>query len=194
MRNPLKIHTTRTEISSLFDPSDKYYAYFDPDSAVSGLDALRLLDEYISAEGPFDSVLAFSQGACLAAMHIIRKAHHQHEAGLHRTAQALPFKCAIFLSGGAPRDPSAYEHRGELRILDPARDGRLIAIPTVHIWGDQDEWKSNSKLMKDMCREENATSFVHEGEHEVPGLGVKGAIIGTVNAMRRGIYRAEASM
>ncbi|RDL32027.1 Uncharacterized protein BP5553_09429 [Venustampulla echinocandica] len=174
-------------ISSLFDTDGSYYSYFDPNSPKSALDALHQLDEYVMAEGPFDGVLAFSQGACLAAMHLIRKRQQDSRGG---QAQP-PFNCAIFLSSIPAYDAVAFENRGEVRLLEPATDGQPIQIPTVHIWGQQEDSKKDSELLKELCNAQLATIFVHGGGHEVPGLGAKGDVTGAVKAIRRAILKAQ---
>ncbi|TVY19428.1 Hydrolase FUB4 [Lachnellula arida] len=173
------------EISNLFNPDGRYFSYFDPSSASSARDALQQLDEYIEAEGPFDGVLGFSLGACLAAMHIIRKV--RQDPGNTRPP---PFKCAIFLSTVLVHDPVAIES-GEIKVLDPKEAGQPIQLPTVHIWGAKDPRKGDGELLKGLCDTRTATGFIHEGMHEVPGLGTKAAVTETVKAMRRGISKAS---
>lgn len=122
-------------------------------------------------------------------MHLIRKTQ-QDSRGSQAEGKA-PFKCAIFLSSIPAYDAVTFEARGEIRLLDPATDGQLIHIPTVHIWGQQEDSKSNSELLKELCNPQTATIFVHGGGHEVPGLGSKGDVTGAVKAMRRAILKAQ---
>ena len=159
------------------------WAYFDPSSIASYIRALEQLDTYVAAEGPFDGVLAFSQGATLAAMHVVRKA-------VQAPSHPPPFKCAIFISCAAVYDPLAYFERGQIRILDSKLDGHPIQIPTVHIWGEQDPMRDQSRGLSELCQPELTAVFVHEGAHEVPRLGARGALAGSVKAVRRGITLA----
>ena len=115
------------------------WAYFDPSSTASYIKALDYLDTYVAAEGPFDGVLGFSQGASLAAMHLVRKA-------IQAPTEAPPFKCAILISCAAVYDPVAYFERGEVRVLDFERDGRPIKIPTVHIWASRIPCTTRAKI------------------------------------------------
>lgn len=161
-----------------------YWAYFDSSSTSSYILALDQLDAYVAAEGPFDGVLAFSQGAGLAAMHIVRKA-------IQAPLQAPPFKCAILVSCNGVYDPVAWLVHGEVRALDPEVDGQLIKIPTVHIWGKQDRLRNESEAVSKLCDKSLATVFVHEGGHEVPRLSARNAIAGSAKAMRRGITQVS---
>ncbi|TVY91261.1 hypothetical protein LAWI1_G001683 [Lachnellula willkommii] len=164
------------EISNLFSPDGRYFSYFDPSSASSARDALQQLDEYIEAEGPFDGVLGFS--LALASRLCIS------------SGRPPPFKCAIFLSTVLVHDPVAIES-GEIKVLDPKEAGQPIQLPTVHIWGAKDPRKGDGELLKGLCDTRTATGFIHEGMHEVPGLGTKAAVTETVKAMRRGISKAS---
>ena len=160
-----------------------FWAYFDPSSIASYIQALEQLDTYVAAEGPFDGVLAFSQGATLAAMHVARKA-------IQAPSQTPPFKCAILISCAAVYDPVAYFERGEMRILNSRLDGHPIQIPTVHIWGEQDPMRDQSRDLSELCQPSLAAVFVHEGAHEVPRLGASSALAGSVKAVRRGVTLA----
>ena len=49
---------------------------FDPASTPIGLDAtLKYIDEVAEAQGPFDGIIGFSQGACTAALLGMLAAH-----------------------------------------------------------------------------------------------------------------------
>ncbi|MCJ1437216.1 hypothetical protein MMC27_006602, partial [Xylographa pallens] len=171
-------------LSSLSNAANTHYAYFDPGSVDSAMLALDQLDDYIAHEGPFGGVLAFSQGAGLAAACMVRRSLKN---------QPPPFECAIFFSCVSLYDPTAWYERGEVRPLDHTILGPAIAdIPTVHVWGKQDERKGESEGISKLCDSQIATIYVHDGGHEVPGLGVKGDIPGTVRAMRRAITTAQS--
>lgn len=118
-------------------------------------------------------------------MHIIRKV--RQDPGNNRPP---PFKCAIFLSTVLVHDPLAIES-GEIKVLDPKEAGQPIRLPTVHIWGAKDPRKGDGELLRGLCDARTATGFIHEGMHEVPGLGTKAAVTETVKAMRRGISKAS---
>ena len=143
-----------------------------------------MMEEYIAAEGPFDGVIGFSQGASLAALHIIRATQGRTEC---------PFRCAIFFSCSGLYDPTALVEKGEAEKLEPDLQRPLIRIPTVHVWGRSDPVKAESVLLGQLCDERLRTIFTHEGGHEVPGRGAGNTVIETVKAMRRGIDTARAA-
>jgi pimeloyl-ACP methyl ester carboxylesterase len=177
-------HGPSTELASISDADEIFWAYFDPSSASSYILALDQLDAYLAAEGPFDGVLAFSQGAGLAAMHIVRKA-------IQAPLETPPFRFAILISCNAVYDPVAWLERGQVRTMDPDNDGQPIKIPTVHIWGEQDPLRNESETLSKLCEKSLTTVFVHEGGHEVPKLSAKDAVAKSVKAMRRGITEAS---
>ena len=148
----------------MYGPQQECYAYFDPSNLTSILKAVEDLKDYIGADGPFDGVIGYSQGAALAATLLIQdKADHPSQ--LHPL-----FKCAIFLSGGVPFDPAALA-RDEKRSLDPAVDGEPITIPTANIWGSNDvDFPDTSPRLSKLCTAEKRTEVVHVGGHEIPVL------------------------
>jgi pimeloyl-ACP methyl ester carboxylesterase len=162
---------------------DQYFSYFDRSSAASCLAAVNNLERYIAVQGPFDGVIAFSQGCALASTLLVR---------LARTAgSAVPFKVAIFFSGGVPADPDLLD-RGMITPLDYADVGEVIKIPTAHIWGSKDRGESDwPPMLRDLCSKEARAEFKHSGGHEVPGSKDRAAVTGVIRAARRAIWRAE---
>jgi predicted esterase len=148
-----------------------FYAYLDSSSPDSAKTALEDLADYVDSEGPFDGVLAFSQGAGLAASLIIQQAQQQPTAYMLRPV----FKCGIFFSGGIPGDPSSLR-RGEIRPMKVEQDGEVIHIATAHIWGDKDDqYPDFGPVLAQMCSKENRETVIWDGKHEIPGLsGAKG--------------------
>ena len=111
--------------------------------------------------------MAFSQGAALAATYLIeqfgRESYQQHIDPV--------FKCAVFLSAGAPVDAAALA-RSSIRSLKYAVDGVAIPVPVANIWGENDtDWAHQCKELSDMCEPETRSMFIHEGGHEVPSTG-----------------------
>lgn len=147
------------------------------------------LEDYIATEGPFDAVMAFSQGAGLAATLMIRKL-------LQEPAQQRInplFKCAIFFSGGIPGDPAALG-KNELRPLSYDTDGEVIGVPTAHIWGSNDQqYPTFGPVLSQLCKREMRTVFIHQGGHEIPGSSSKDAVTATVHAIRRTIAKATSA-
>ncbi|KAH8673374.1 serine hydrolase FSH [Xylariales sp. PMI_506] len=176
------------EIRDTFPADDQFFEYFEQGSPESYRNALNQLDEYIAAEGPFDGVIGFSQGAGLAANHIARKCKQGSKDG-----DDSGFKCAIFIGCGYPIIDYDALCEGKVRKLSADTDGELIAIPTAHIWGERDDkWGPASSQLATLCRSSLKSVYQHPGGHEVPGSGATGreAVARTVNVMRRAIETA----
>lgn len=160
-----------------------YYQYYDVYSATSMSQALSQLAHYISEEGPFDGVLGFSQGALLAATYLIQFSQDH-------PSRPLPFKCAVFFSGGIPVDPQALE-KGELRHIDPKVAGEVVRLPTANIWGRNDTvWPGSSEVLCALCEDSNRNVYIHDEGHDIPGARAKEAVQGSVRAIRRAIDQA----
>lgn len=175
--------TAGVEIRAYYPETDTYFNYFDYKSTSSMRTALVQLGTYIALEGPYDGVLAYSHGAGLAATYIIQQAQ------LHPTLPP-PFKCAIFLSGGIPVDPLALD-RDEVRPLEPAKDGKLLKLPTAHIWGSNDDlYPNTSSVLSKLCDDGMKFVFVHEEGHDIPNARAEKAVLGAVQVIRRTVDRA----
>lgn len=145
--------------------------------------ALNNLERYIDIQGPFEGIVAFSQGGALASTLLVRYAR--------RSTAISPLKVVVFFSGGVPADPDDLE-RGIVRALDHSAVGEAIKIPTAHIWGvtERGELDWPPKL-RDLCMKETREEFQHGGGHEIPGSKDRAAVTRAVQAMRRAIWRAE---
>jgi hypothetical protein len=143
------------------------------------------LERYIEVRGPFDGVIAFSQGSALAATLLVRQAR--------RTPSASNLKLAVFFSGGIAADPDLLE-RGLIVPLDSGCAEEIILIPTVHIWGSiengESEWPP--KLLK-LCGETLRDDFQHGGGHGIPGSKDHAAVTRIVQLIRRAIWKVENS-
>ncbi len=167
----------------------QYYDALSPESTAA---ALAQLEAYLEAEGPFDGVIGYSQGATLAATYLIRFAQRRHPAAAAAAAAVpLPFKCAVFFSGGRPVDPRLLD-RGELRLIDPAElPGPLLPLPTAGIWGRNDAlWPGGGEALWRLCDPAARVRFVHDEGHDIPGSRARDAVAGAVGAIRRTIDRA----
>ena len=150
---------TSSETRALFPKDDQYFAYFDSNSISSIRMAVDDLKDYIKSQGPYDAVLAFSQGATLAALLIL---DHLKDNPIDHTPA---FKCGIFICGGRPR---AFDG-GVYRNLSSDIDGEVITIPTVHIFGSGDiEHYSDSLELSKLCDSQTRETLDHRGGHEVP--------------------------
>ena len=172
----------KLELGSLFPSENEYFSYFDETSPESCRQAIDDLETYIASEGPFDAVMAFSQGACLAATLMIRQSQQDSKGQTDP-----PFKCAIFFSGGGPADPILLK-QGKIRPLDYATDGELIHVPTAHIWGANDQQRPIfSSVLSKLSNAAFRIIHIHTGGHEIPGPKDPIALDNTVKAIQRTI-------
>lgn len=164
-------------------PTEQYFGYFDENSPQSVLDAVNNLDRYIDIQGPFDGLIAFSQGGVLASTLLVRQAR--------RNPDAVALKVAMFFSALVPVDPDVLES-GVITPLDHALVGEIISIPTVHVWGaaKHGELAWPPKLFR-LCKE--GEHFEHSGGHEIPGSKDRAAVTEIVQRMRRAIWKADIS-
>ena len=148
--------------------------------------ALADLDAYIAAEGPFDGVLAFSQGASLAVTYLL----HKQADDPQKFQLEPPFKCGVFVAGLQPVDHTALQ-RGEVQFLDCNANAEILEMPTANIWGVNDEsWGPSSAELNKIGSQRLKSTFVHSGGHEVPGLSSKEAFLGMVECVRATIEKA----
>ena len=139
-------------VDSLAAADDDFFAYFHPLQSETLEVALQNLHGYLVEEGPFDGVVAFSQGSALAASYMI-----QNQIG-----NSMPmWKFAVLFSG----EP------GELldeRRKEESTDG-IITIPTLHVWGATDTTNpTQTALLYRQCCSTKRSKFVHQGAHEIP--------------------------
>lgn len=187
--------------------TDEYFAFI-PEGASSDTDqcqelALGLVD-FVRDNGPFDGVMGFSEGGITAAMLLAEDAKHPF----------AHFQCGIFFSAGPPLDPDVVR-TGVLRCLDPATDGPVIAVPTAHFYGSNEDFPSLRVLsplhplytktwpklderlcdrLVDLCAPGSREVFEHDLGHAVPGEKSDKAISGALRAIQRTIDRAEGNM
>ena len=135
-------------------------------------------------EGPFDAILAFFQGASLAATYLIRK----FEEDTVQQQLNPGIKMAVFLSGLLPVDYNALMD-SNVRLLEYGVDETVIPLPTANIWGSKDlQWSKSSWELSELCTKEERTVFIHDGGHEVPASKSKGAVIKAAHTIRRAVH------
>ncbi|KAG8462304.1 hypothetical protein KFE25_012124 [Diacronema lutheri] len=115
-------------------------------------ESLCLLERIVEAQGPFDGILAFSQGAAAGA--ILLAALNAKGA-----RSALP-AFAILVSGFLPRD----EQVGTL-----LRNGPHVPVPTLHVCGDADALVPPGATEALSACFAAPLIFRHNGGHAVPG-------------------------
>lgn len=159
-------------IESLAAADDEFFAYFNPAVAETFKSAVRDLHDYLVEEGPFDAVIAFSQGCALAASFIIT----------YQSEKLAPhWKFAIFFSG----EPGSFID-GQRREGIPLSERGIITIPTLHCWGAKDTNNpTQNAFLSEQCHSESRSVFVHQGGHEIPGSNRDGNLVNIVHKIRR---------
>jgi hypothetical protein len=139
-------------VDSLAAANDDFFAYFHPLQPETLEVALQHLHGYLVEEGPFDGVVAFSQGSSLAASYMIQ----------HQNDQSMPiWKFAILFSG----EPGEFVDE---KRKHESTDG-IITIPTLHVWGVIDTTNPTQNALLDrQCCCRTKSKFVHQGAHEIP--------------------------
>ena len=106
LRYPHKIYTLFLNLSAAmpivqsFFPPPYYEWWVIDDGKYVGCDkTLQKIRELEARSGPFEAVLGFSQGGCLAAILAVDKVRSGDQAVLSS------LKCAVILSGFLPVDP-----------------------------------------------------------------------------------------
>ncbi|KAB8300443.1 hypothetical protein EYC80_000615 [Monilinia laxa] len=179
------------ELQSFATDDSPCFQYFDLSSPASYLQAVEQLDSFITTEGPFDGILAFSQGATIAGTLLARQYQNVNDGVI--APNSPPFKCAIFFSGIQPVDWEELA-TGEVRILDAGVDGDLLKLPTVHVWGRQDlMWSKESENLSRLCDSHSRMICIHNGGHEIPGPRLGNSVAEAVRAIRRTIDSSLAA-
>ena len=71
-------------------------------------------------------------------------------------------------------------------------DGEIVEIPTVHIWGRNDQlYPDCGPVLSKMRRAREKEEFVHEGGHDVPDPRDAAVIERVAMLIKRTIERAE---
>jgi hypothetical protein len=165
-----------SEIKDIVSSDDQGFSYFDPESTSASLQAVEDLEHFIAREGPYDGVLAFSQGMMLVCTLLMRNMEQK---------RPLPFKCAIFFSPRmAPLD-YADLCRGFFTEIKAKRVPQAIEIPTTLVWGTLDPHASKAVEMQEFFSRDGLSTCVHDGGHEIPGYALKKGLLDTVNVIRR---------
>ncbi|KAI9658932.1 MAG: hypothetical protein M1821_001892 [Bathelium mastoideum] len=152
----------------------------DPTDHAAVQQVVNDLDEYVEAEGPFDAVMGFSQGAQMAANYMVYKATRQQH-------MRPPFKCAVFFSA-APAGWLVSLQQDSCRPMDPEVDGEVIRIPTVHFWDATDPESSVcAPILSRVCNAKLRQDVFHEGGHEIPGAKDRKSLTAAVEAIRKTI-------
>lgn len=170
--------TRKPEIRDIVPADDQGFSYFDPDSVSASLQAVHDLESFIEKDGPYDAVLAFSQGMMLACTLLMRNVQER---------KPLPFKCAVFFSPRmAPLDYVDLQ-KGIFTEIDANVVTDVIGIPTALVWGSRDPCAGKAVELMKIFRKETLSTVLHDGGHEVPGYAFKDALTQAVKVIRRTI-------
>ncbi|KAL4784901.1 serine hydrolase FSH [Aspergillus varians] len=162
------------------------YSYFDVSPGADSLKPVQDLEDFIATEGPYDGVIAFSQGIMVASTLVI----HNIQKG-----KPVPFKCAVFFSPRmGPLDVGVTSRAGSAVEVNPSTLPGIIPFPSALIWGDQDPDQAKAREIRELFVPEMLATYVHPGGHEIPGAGANDALIRCVNVIRRTIDAATAGV
>lgn len=146
----------------------------------------QALRRFIQMQGPFFGLLAFSEGASIAATILIEDAR--------RHGGSLGIKCAILFCGVPPLDLNLdREQTASIRKLESAVDGVLVRIPTAHIWSNCGDWfPGMGKDLVALCDESTREEVIHNLGHDVPGSRSNECLRETMRAIERTIEKAKS--
>ncbi|KAF2158514.1 hypothetical protein M409DRAFT_61585 [Zasmidium cellare ATCC 36951] len=171
------------DLGNLVSENDETFALFDENNPLTALTAVDQLNSFVEVEGPYDGVIAFRQAVGVVATWMASQARQKKPS----------FKCSVFLSGAAPAVDYNALQKGIFVQLDPRALDCRIEVPTAHIWGTNDQWKDAAEATSQLCRADVRSALVHQGGHEVPGVGSKEALHETLNMIRRAILQSHAA-
>ncbi|KAL2821420.1 serine hydrolase FSH [Aspergillus cavernicola] len=145
----------------------------------------------IEEDGPYDGVIAFSEGAALAASLLLCDQSELSEA---RFKIAILFNCVVPLVPvadlGQPLEEIVAGHVDsyhdllfsnsqsaveQTACLDQAfafsPEGlRKISIPTIHVIGEKDPFAPSSEVVVNLCEQDLTQVLRHAGGHELPSV------------------------
>ncbi|XP_071451467.1 esterase OVCA2 [Hetaerina americana] len=137
-----------------FSGPDSYFKALDPSDHCFGFeDSVKAVENAFEENGPFDGILAFSQGAAFAA--ILCAMQQREELPFH-------FDFAILIAGFKSRCSPHEMYYQE-----------TIALPTLHVFGETD-----AVIGKDVSEElllhfKDPATIRHGGGHYVPATGAQ---------------------
>lgn len=130
-------------------PEKRYNALDRTDVCVGFDDSVKAVQEQVQLLGPFDGLLGFSQGACLAAL----------LCALQQTDKTSPFQFRfVILFAGFQ---SLLSQHTDLYCS-------LIRCPSFHSIGETDAVIPTQSSLDLAERFENAVTYKHNGGHYIP--------------------------
>ncbi|UDD55136.1 hypothetical protein AFCA_002779 [Aspergillus flavus] len=172
-------------IKNVTKTDEATFTFCDPEQPHSCRQAARDIEGYINEEGPFDGIIGFSLGATMALSWLVNWYQTKQANG----SEVAPFKVAVFFSNA--RQPFDHDALAMDRIayLDSVQMGKVIDIPTAHIWGSADPQAEEAQRAVNFCDSERRSIFVHEKGHEIPSSVEDTVSIAKV--INRAIYQVE---
>ncbi|KAH6631104.1 serine hydrolase FSH [Chaetomium sp. MPI-SDFR-AT-0129] len=125
-------------------------------------DAINYVFETMEADQDIQGLLAYSEGAMIAATMVLQDAQRAV-----RDSRPRRIKCAIFLSGWPP----LCEREGggtSLLLADETTKDMMIDIPTLHVLGCNDPYLAGAVSLYNMCDEDTAELLDHGMGHAIP--------------------------
>ncbi|KAK7214381.1 hypothetical protein V2G26_002384 [Clonostachys chloroleuca] len=165
--------------------SDERYFGFTPDDPALCGQIIDSVSNFMASAKPFDGIIGFSEGACVAATIMI--ADEQLPQPVFR------LKCGIFFCGLSPIDiQSCSDGKGEPRFLNYDEDGVMLRVPTAHIWSTEGgEFANMGKDLVTISDEGLREESIHRLGHEIPGSRSDEGLEEAIRAIERTIERAK---
>ncbi|KAB8271194.1 serine hydrolase FSH [Aspergillus minisclerotigenes] len=174
-----------SSIKNVTKTDESTFTFCDPEQPQSCRQAARDIEGYVKEEGPFDGIIGFSMGATMALSWLVNWYQTKQANG----SDDAPFKVAVFFSNA--RQP--YDHDAlamdRIAYLDSAQMGKVIDMPTAHIWGSADPQAEEAQRAVNFCDSERRSIFVHGKGHEIPSSVEDTVSIAKV--INRAIYQVE---
>lgn len=139
---------------------EKTFAYCDPTSPESCLQLAEVLNRYVTAEGPYDGIIGFSFGACIAISWML---YLRQEGG---GKAKLPFKVGIFFSNALPLSDLNALRQGQIKHL--IKPPECLDLPSAHIWGAKDAGHENARFACETCSASTRAVYIHDKGHGIP--------------------------
>ncbi|KAK9792722.1 hypothetical protein WJX73_006304 [Symbiochloris irregularis] len=126
---------------------------FDERQAWQSIDQVR---RYAKEHGPYDGVLAMSQGAVLISFLLLYDMNAAKDQSFKPTVLG---RFCIVMAGAYPTTP---------QVVGVSSESRRLPVPSVHLIGDKDPVKKESHRLMEMY--ENPLHIPHSQGHVVPTL------------------------
>ncbi|KAL5249365.1 hypothetical protein ACHWQZ_G018282 [Mnemiopsis leidyi] len=154
IRAPHSVHEEENSYSWFYsNPATHHiltYNCLDSSTEDPGFDdSVKYILHHISDNGPYDGVMAFSQGACLTSMLCTMK----------RTEPALSQLSFVMLFNG---------FRSRITKHDKYYTDLIDTVRSLHVYGETDEVIPLEMSEKLVSSFQNPIKFIHPGGHFVP--------------------------